>query len=192
MKHKFWLNQEFSGLWMWAIGLALLAGVCGADSAVAATAKEIDVSVDVALENFEKDVDGAKQFLANAKGLLVFPKVIKAGVGFGGEYGEGALRINGKTVAYYNTMAASFGLQFGAQAKTILLVFLDEDALTRFRKSEGWKVGVDGSVAVVVIGAGTSLDSSKLNQPIVGFVLDQKGLMYNLTLEGSKITKINR
>ena len=70
MKHKFWLNQEFSGLWMWAIGLALLAGVCGADSAVAATAKEIDVSVDVALENFEKDVDGAKQFLANAKGLL--------------------------------------------------------------------------------------------------------------------------
>ena len=191
MKHKFWLNQEFSGLWMWAIGLALLAGVWGADSAVAATAKEIEVSVDVALENFEKDVDGAKQFLANAKGLLVFPRVIKAGVGFGGEYGEGALRIKGKTVDYYNTMAGSFGLQFGAQFKTILLVFLDEEALTRFRKSEGWTVGVDGSVAVVVIGAGLSLDSSKLNQPIVGFVLDQKGLMYNLTLEGAKMTKIS-
>jgi lipid-binding SYLF domain-containing protein len=177
---------------MWAIGLALLAGSWGAESAVAATAKEIDVSVDVALEKFEKDVDGAKKFLANAKGLLVFPTVIKAGVGFGGEYGEGALRINGKTVDYYSTMAGSFGLQFGAQAKTILLVFLDEDALTRFRKSEGWKVGVDGSVAVVTIGAGTSLDSSKLNQPIVGFVLDQKGLMYNLTLEGSKFTKIDK
>lgn len=186
MRHKFW------GLWIWAIGLAWLAGSWGAESAVAATAKEIDVSVDVALEKFEKEVDGAKKFLANAKGLLVFPSVIKAGVGFGGEYGEGSLRINGKTVDYYNTMAASFGLQFGAQAKTILLVFLDEDALTRFRKSEGWKVGVDGSVAVVVIGAGTSLDSSKLNQPIVGFVLDQKGLMYNLTLEGSKFTKIDK
>ncbi len=192
MRHKFWLNREFWGLWMWAIGLALLAGSWGADSAVAATAKEIDVSVDVTLEKFEKEVGGAKQFLAGAKGLLVFPTVIKAGVGFGGEYGEGALRIDGKTVDYYNTMAASFGLQFGAQAKTIVLVFLDEDALTRFRKSEGWKVGVDGSVAVVAIGAGTSLDSSKLNEPIVGFVLDQKGLMYNLTLEGSKFTKINK
>jgi lipid-binding SYLF domain-containing protein len=192
MRHKFWLNREVWGLWMWAISLALLAGSWGAQSAVAATAKEIDVSVDVRLADFERDVDGAKKFLANAKGLLVFPSVIKAGVGFGGEYGEGALRIAGKTVDYYNTMAASFGLQFGAQAKTILLVFLDEDALNRFRKSEGWKVGVDGSVAVVVIGAGTSIDSSKLNQPIVGFVLDQKGLMYNLTLEGAKFTKINK
>lgn len=192
MRHGFWLNREFWGLWMWAIGLAVLAGSWGAESAVAATAKEIDVSVDVRLEKFEKDVDGAKKFLANAKGLLVFPSVIKAGVGIGGEYGEGALRIGGKTVDYYNTAAASFGLQFGAQAKTILLVFLDEEALTRFRKSKGWKVGVDGSVAVVVIGAGTSLDSSKLNQPIVGFVLDQKGLMYNLTLEGSKFTKLDK
>ena len=177
---------------MWMMGLAMVVVCWGADVAMAATAKEIDVSVDVALENFEKDVGGAKQFLATAKGLLVFPSVIKAGVGFGGEFGEGALRINGKTVSYYNTMAGSFGLQFGAQAKTIVLVFLDEDALRQFQKSEGWKVGVDGSVAVIAIGAGTSLDSSKLNQPIVGFVLDQKGLMYNLTLEGSKFTRINK
>lgn len=192
MRHKVWLSREFCGLWMWVIGLALVAGLWGAGPAVAATAKEIDVSVDVALEKFEKDVGGAKQFLADAKGLLVYPSVIKAGVGFGGEYGEGALRINGKTVDYYNTMAGSFGLQFGAQAKTIVLVFLDEDALNRFRKNEGWKVGVDGSVAVVAIGAGGSLDSSKLNQPIVGFIFDQKGLMYNLTLEGSKFTKIDK
>jgi lipid-binding SYLF domain-containing protein len=177
---------------MWVIGLALLIGCWGADVAVAATAKEIDVSVGVALEKFEKDVTGSKQFLATAKGLLVFPNVIKAGIGFGGEYGEGALRISGKTVSYYNTMAGSFGLQLGAQAKTIVLVFLDEDALKQFRKSEGWKVGVDGSVAVIAIGAGTSLDSSKLNQPNVGFVLDQKGLMYNLTLEGLKFTRINK
>ena len=127
-----------------------------------------------------------------AMGLLVFTSVIKAGVGFGGEFGEGALRIDGKTVSYYNTMAGSFGLQFGAQVKTIVIVFLDSDILSQFRKSEGWKVGVDGSVAVIAIGAGTSLDSSKLNQPIVGFVLDQKGLMYNLTLEGSKFTRINK
>ena len=192
MKNKSWPSQKFKGSWMWVIGLALLAGCWGADVAKAATAREIDVSVDVALENFEKDVAGSKPFLASAKGLLVFPKVIKAGVGFGGEYGEGALRIGGKTVDYYNTMAASFGLQFGAQAKTIVIVFLNEDALKGFRSSDGWKVGVDGSVAVITIGAGTSLDSSKVNEPIVGFVLDQKGLMYNLTLEGAKFSKMKK
>jgi lipid-binding SYLF domain-containing protein len=192
MRNKSWLGQNFGRSCIWVVGLALLFGCWGADAAVAATAKEIDVSVDVALEKFEQDVGGAKQFLADAKGLLVFPSVIKAGAGFGGEFGEGALRINGKTVSYYNTMAGSFGLQLGAQAKTIVIVFLDEDALSQFRKSEGWKVGVDGSVAVIAIGAGTSLDSSKLNQPIVGFILDQKGLMYNLTLEGSKFTRINK
>jgi lipid-binding SYLF domain-containing protein len=186
------MNQKLQGSWMWVIGLVLLAGCWGADSAVAATAKEIDVSVDVALETFEKEVSGAKQFLASAKGLLVFPKVLKAGFGFGGEYGEGALRIGGKSVNYYNTIAGSFGFQFGAQAKTIVLVFLDEDALKRFQMSEGWKVGVDGSVAIVAVGAGTSLDSSKMQEPIVGFVLDQKGLMYNLTLEGSKFTKLSK
>lgn len=175
-----------------AMGFVIFACLYGNDNAVAATAKEIDASVDVALEKFEKEVGGAKQFLESAKGLLVFPNVIKAGIGFGGEYGEGALRINGKSVAYYNTIAGSFGFQLGAQAKTVVIVFLEQSALDAFQKSEGWKVGVDGSVAVVTLGAGTSLDTSKLDQPIVGFILDQKGLMYNLTLEGSKFTKIDR
>jgi len=192
MRHKFWLHRRCKGLWMWTLGLAMLAGWGGIDSAVAATAKEIDVGVDVALEKFEKDVGGAKQFLASAKGILVFPSVIKAGIGFGGEYGEGALRIDGKSVAYYNTIAGSFGFQLGAQAKTVVIAFLEQDALDKFQKSEGWKVGVDGSVAVVTLGAGTTLDTSKMNQPIVGFILDQKGLMYNLTLEGSKFTKLNK
>jgi len=157
-----------------------------------ATAKEIDVSVDVILERFEKDVQGGKEFLQSAKGVLVFPHVLKAGVGFGGEYGEGALRIGGKTVDYYNTLAGSFGFQFGGQVKSILLVFLQEGALTRFRQSEGWKVGVDGSVAVIAVGAGGAVDTTKIKEPIVGFVFDQKGLMYNLTLEGAKFTKLDK
>lgn len=161
-------------------------------TASAATAREIDVSVDVALENFEKEVRGSKAFLDGSKGVLVLPKVLKAGVGFGGEYGEGALRIDGKTVDYYNTVAGSFGFQFGAQAKTIILVFLDEEALKRFRASEGWKAGVDGSVALVTLGAGGDIDTTKIRDPIVGFVFGQKGLMYNLTLEGSKFTKLNK
>jgi lipid-binding SYLF domain-containing protein len=159
---------------------------------VGGSAREIDVSVDVALEHFEKEVNGSKAFLESSKGVLVFPKVLKAGVGFGGEYGEGALRIDGKTVDYYNTMAGSFGFQFGGQAKTVILVFLDSDALKRFRESEGWKAGVDGSVALVTLGAGGAIDTTKMKDPIVGFVLGQKGLMYNLTLEGSKFTKLNK
>ncbi len=161
-------------------------------SAFAASAREIDVSVDVALERFEAEVNGSKTFMQTSKGVLVFPQVLKAGVGFGGEYGEGALRIDGKTVDYYNTVAGSFGFQFGAQAKTIILVFLDEDALKRFRSSEGWKAGVDGSVALVTLGAGGEIDTTKMRDPIIGFVFGQKGLMYNLTLEGSKFTKIHK
>ena len=159
---------------------------------LAGTAREIDVSVDVALERFEEEVKGAKSFLESAKGVLVFPRVIKAGVGVGGEYGEGALRIDGKTVDYYNTLAGSFGFQFGGQAKTVILVFLDAEALKRFRESEGWKAGVDGSVALITLGAGGDIDTNKIKDPIVGFVFGQKGLMYNLTLEGSKFTKLDK
>ena len=159
---------------------------------LAGTAREIDVSVDVALERFEEEVKGAKSFLESAKGVLVFPRVIKAGVGVGGEYGEGALRIDGKTVDYYNTLAGSFGFQFGGQAKTVILVFLDAEALKRFRESEGWKAGVDGSVALITLGAGGDIDTNKIKDPIVGFVFGQKGLMYNLTLEGSKFTRLDK
>jgi lipid-binding SYLF domain-containing protein len=178
-------------MWMWVLGLAVLASGWGADPAGAATGREIDVSVDVMLEKFEQEVGGAKQFLADAKGVLVFPKVIKAGFGIGGEYGQGALRIGGQTVAYYNTIAGSFGFQVGAQARTVMVVFLNAEKLKQFRESMGFQVGVDGSVAVIALGAGSSIDSRKINDPIVGFIFDQKGLMVNLTLEGAKFTKLN-
>ncbi|GAG21010.1 unnamed protein product, partial [marine sediment metagenome] len=126
------------------------------------------------------------------KGVLVFPKVFKAGFGIGGEYGEGALRIKDKTVDYYNTTAASIGFQLGGQKKTIIIAFMQEDALKKFREASGWKVGVDASVAVIAIGAGGAIDTASINEPIIAFVLDQKGLMYNLTLEGSKITKMQK
>lgn len=156
------------------------------------TAKEIDVSVDVALENFIRDVKGAKEFLQISKGVLVFPKVYKAGFWLGGEYGEGAMRIDGKTADYYTVAAGSFGFQFGAQVKTIILVFVEQDALSNFRAGEGWKVGVDGSVAVVDVGVGQAIDTATLKQPIIGFVFDQKGLMINFTLEGAKFTKVTK
>ncbi|MBW1744583.1 MAG: hypothetical protein JRJ47_14325, partial [Deltaproteobacteria bacterium] len=141
-----------------------------ANASYAATAKEIDVSVDVALERFHNEVKGGKEFLKNAKGVLVFPSVFKAGIGIGGEYGEGALRINGKTVDYYNTAAASIGFQLGAQKKTVILVFMQNDALKKFRDSAGFEVGVDGSVALVELGAGGSIDTTNIKSPIVAFI----------------------
>jgi lipid-binding SYLF domain-containing protein len=154
------------------------------------TAKEIDGQVVEALAEFNKTVDGGSKLLGEANGALVFPKVYKAGFGIGGEHGKGVLQIGGKTVDYYSTSAASFGLQFGGQKKTIVLVFLKPDALKKFRLSEGWEVGVDGSVALIDIGAGGSVDTTNIKDPIIAFVFGQAGLMYNLTLEGSKMQKL--
>lgn len=157
----------------------------------AASANEIDQEVDKALQAFQK-IEGASAFLGIAKGVLVFPKVYKAGIGVGGEYGEGALRVDGKTVDYYSTAAASIGFQLGAQAKTIVVIFTQDDALKKFRASEGWKVGVDGSVALVDIGVGKAVDTTNIKDLVIGFIFGQKGLMYNLTLEGSKFTKLDK
>ncbi|MDX1776187.1 MAG: YSC84-related protein [Desulfobulbales bacterium] len=175
--------------WVLFLGLAV-AFISG--TATAKSAKEIDISVDVALEQFEKDVKGGREFLQSAKGVLVFPSVLKAGIGIGGEYGEGALRIGGKTVDYYSTAAASIGFQLGAQSKRIIIVFMQESALKKFQQSQGWEAGVDGSVALVELGGGGSIDTTNIKDPIVAFVFGQKGLMYNLTLEGSKYTRIVR
>jgi lipid-binding SYLF domain-containing protein len=160
--------------------------------AQAATAKEIDVSVEVALDRFKNDVAGAEEFLNNAKGVLVIPNVIRIGFMLGGEYGEGALLIDGKTVDYYNTAAGSFGFQIGAQSKNLIIIFMDENALTKFRDGLGWEAGVDGSIAVIDMGAGGSVDSTNIKHPIVGFVFGLKGLMVNISLEGSKFTKLIR
>lgn len=158
----------------------------------AKSAKQIEIEVDAALKNFTLNVGGGQQFLNSAKGVLVFPSVLKGGFVVGGEYGEGALRVGGRTVEYYNTASASIGFQLGAQAKTIILVFMDDYALHKFRTSEGWEAGVDGSVALVEWGAAKNLSTTKIQDPIVGFVFNNKGLMYNLTIEGSKFTKIRR
>lgn len=160
--------------------------------AQAASAEEIDVKVNYALEKFKEDVDIAENFLSMAKGVLVFPEVIKAGIGIGGEYGEGALRIGGQTVDYYNTASASIGFQLGAQLKTIIIIFLDQEALDKFRNSSNWEAGVDGSVALIEFGAGKEITTTSIDAPIIGFVFNNKGLMYNLTLEGTKISKINK
>jgi lipid-binding SYLF domain-containing protein len=186
------ISRFLSVLIMFILSILVIAGLSMPNSASAASADEITIGVDAALKRFRTEVPGGNEFLKKAKGVLVFPKVIKAGFGIGGEYGEGALRIGGSTVAYYSTAAASIGFQLGAQSKSIVVVFLKKDSLADFRKSDGWKAGVDGSVAVVEWGAGEDINTIDIKDPIVGFVFSNKGLMFNLTLEGSKFSKISR
>ena len=172
--------------------IAILVAPNFSNVAQAATASEIDVSVDIALSRFKNEVGGANEYLANAKGVLVIPNVIRVGFFLGGEYGEGALIVGGKTVDYYSTTAGSFGLQFGAQSKNIVLIFMDDYSLTQFRNSLGWRAGVDGSVVLIDYGAGASADTENVQHPVVGFVFGLKGLMVNLSLEGSKFTKLTK
>ncbi|MGB5625497.1 MAG: lipid-binding SYLF domain-containing protein [Woeseiaceae bacterium] len=172
--------------------LLLVATVLFAASALAASAAKIDDDANNALQVFKEDIDGADVFLDQAAGYLVFPRVIKVGIGVGAETGEGVLRVGGSTVAYYRTTSGSIGLQLGAQAKSIVIAFMTRESLDKFRGSEGWKVGVDGSVALIDIGAGKTIDSNNIKDPVVGFIFGSKGLMYNLTLEGSKFTKLDK
>ena len=160
--------------------------------AVAASSQEIDIRVDGTLTEFRKEIIGGGEFLNKAKGVVVFPGVVKAGFFVGGEYGEGALRIGGESVAYYNVASASLGFQFGAQEYAIVMVFLEQDALDTFRDSKGWEAGVDGSVAIAKWGAGKDINTHNFKDPIVGFVFSNKGLMAGVSIEGSKITKLDR
>jgi lipid-binding SYLF domain-containing protein len=172
--------------------LATLAMIMFATSVLAASATDkLNSQADEALQAFQKDVNGADVFLKQAAGYLVFPRVIKVGIGIGGESGKGVLRVGGTTVDYYRTSSGSIGFQLGAQAKSIVIAFMTREALDKFRKSEGWQVGIDGSVALIDIGAGKSIDSNNVKDPVVGFIFGSKGLMYNLTLEGTKFSKLD-
>ena len=161
-------------------------------SSAADSAAVLDAKVDDAIANFKTEVNGGDVFLRQAAGYLVFPRVIKVGIGIGAETGEGALRVAGRSAAYYRTTSGSFGLQLGAQAKSIVIAFMTDESLAQFRNSSGWQVGVDGSVALIDIGAGKQINTKNIKDPVVGFVFGSKGLMYNLTLEGTKISRVQK
>ena len=171
-----------------AAALLLLTAV----PAIAASREELDASVREAVNELYKHSSAAKELAGRSVGMLVFPKVIKGGIGIGGEYGEGAMLVGGKTVAYYNIAAGSIGFQLGVQQKSQVILFMKQNELDKFRKREGWKAGVDGSVALATLGAGGQIDTETSKKPIIGFIFSNKGLMYNLTFEGSKITKIDK
>lgn len=172
-------------VWLLVFSLLLLPAASQASSKL-----EIDLFVQETLADFYKQSSAGRELASRAKGMLIFPKIYKAGFWVGGEYGEGALRIGGNTVGYYNIASASLGLQLGVQKKSQIILFMTDDALQKFRNSQGWEAGVDGSVAIANFGAGEEIDTKTFQQPIIGFVFSNKGLMYNLTIEGAKITPI--
>ena len=175
--------------------LAVLIGLIfiSATLPLRAESKEVlDIEIKETIKEFDKEAKGGSEFLRKAKGYLVFPNVYKAGFGIGGEYGEWALLIKGRIVDYYSTAAASVGFQLGVQKRSVIVVFLTQKALDDFRKSGGWRVGVDGSVAIAKWGVGEDLNTIDFKDPVVGFVFGNRGLMYNLTLEGAKFTKLEK
>ncbi|MGB0467656.1 MAG: BPSL1445 family SYLF domain-containing lipoprotein [Pontibacterium sp.] len=158
----------------------------------AASRQEIDVKVQAAVSSFYRASLPGKKLAQQAVGMLVFPEVYKAGFGIGGEYGEGALLRGGRTQGYYNLVSASIGFQLGAQVKSEVILFMTQAALNQFINSDGWEAGVDGSVAVATLGVGGEIDTHTAQQPIIGFIFSNKGLMYNLSIEGAKISPIAR
>lgn len=167
----------------------LLMATAPLQTAIPATPAEIDARVNAAMDRLHKEVKGSASVTSKAAGVLVFPGVIKAGFVIGGEGGQGALRVGGKTQGYFNIMSASVGLQAGAQKRDIIMAFMDQASLKKFEDSDGWKVGADGSVALINVGAGATVDITKIKEPVVAFVVGQSGLMAGVSLDGSKITR---
>jgi len=157
----------------------------------AGTAEKIDASADEVMDRFYKQVKDAKEIAKKSKALLIMPTVVKAGLLIGGEYGRGALRIDGKTVDYYNVVSGSFGAQIGAQAKDWVIAFMTDEAFKKFRESKGWEAGVDGNVALVTVGGGDSGTSRNAKGDIIGFVFDVKGLFADVSFKGAKFTKLD-
>lgn len=169
----------------------LLAGFL-ATPAHADSKAEIDANVQATMSQFKAEVPGANEILSKAQGYLVFPKVFKGGFVVAGEYGEGALRENGRTTGYYSTAAGSLGFQIGAEVKSILIFFMTDNSLKNFKTSEGWKVGADATVTLITVGANGEIDSETLKKPIIAFVIGQKGLMAGISLEGAKVTRLEK
>ena len=171
--------------------LVIFGGLLFAGPSFGGTAKEIDASADAAMDRFYKHVKDAKEVVRKANGILIMPNMTKGAFIVGAEYGQGAMRIGGKTMEYYSMGAGSIGLQFGGQSRDIIIAFMASESLKKFRASSGWEAGVDGGITLINVGAGESAISAMANKPIVAFVLDAKGLMLDVSLKGAKFNKLD-
>ena len=172
------------------LSLFLLLSLNFSQSTSARNSNEIDASIESALDRFSEEVQGSQGYLDGARGILVIPRMIKAGVVLGMEYGEGALIVDDIKVQYYRAFSTSLGIQLGVGAKDLVILFFDDEAMDDFLYSSGWQAGVDGAVALWTMGAGGSIDTTESQDPIVGFVFGHKGIIAGVSFEGTKFTKI--
>jgi lipid-binding SYLF domain-containing protein len=170
-------------------GLTIL-GLVASTASYARTKAEIDASADRAVKHFFALNPANKGLADKAAGMLIFSRVAKGGVGIAGEFGEGALRVKGQTVDYYSIGAASVGLTLGFAKHSEIILFMTQESLDKFTHSQGWAIGADSAVALVSAGAGGDYDTETLHKPVLGFVFGEKGLIGDLSLEGTKVTKI--
>ena len=162
-----------------------------APAALAASASAIDRDAKAALDKLYKQTPGAKALADKAVAVLVFPSIVKGGFIIAGQFGDGALRKNGKSVAYYRSLAASYGFQAGVQEFGYVLFFMDDASLQYLNNSDGWELGVGPSLVVLDAGFGKNLSTTTLQKGVYAFIFDQKGLMGGAGIQGSKITRIN-
>jgi lipid-binding SYLF domain-containing protein len=151
----------------------------------------IEAGVDDAIATLFREVAGSRELVSQARGVLVFPDVLEAGFMIAAARGSGALRVGGVTKSYHATTSGSFGLQAGAQSTAVFLLFMTDDALTRFENSSGWTVGADASVTLLTAGASAQVTTATAQQPVIGFVLANRGLMAGISLDGARITRLN-
>jgi lipid-binding SYLF domain-containing protein len=173
--------------------LGLVAGcttTTGASGDPAAQRQSIDAAADSALSRLYAQQPGSRELIASARGVLIFPSFTQAGFIVGGGTGQGVLRKGGKSSGYFRMTEASAGLLAGAQSQAVFLLFMTDDALKRFEASSGWTAGVDGSVAMMNVGANAQITTQTARQEIIGFVLTNAGLMGNLSLNGNRVTRL--
>lgn len=173
-------------------GGAIALAVSASDVSAAQTAAELSAAVQKTIANCYQTVQTCKEFGNKASGMLVFPEVTKAAIGVGGEYGEGALVVGGKPAGFYSTSAASIGLQLGAEQRSQIIMFMTDEALKKFQASDGWEIGGKAGVTVIDTGMSGKIDTTSFNEPVVGYIFGEKGLMADLSFEGQKISKIQR
>lgn len=165
--------------------------VLGSDPAAAKSEVEIDAEANQALETLYKESSAAKELGAKASGILVFPSITKGGIIVGGEYGEGVLRVDGKSQGYYSSASGSIGLQLGLSSRSLVIMFMTEEALKDFTSADGWEAGVNADVTVVDVGATGSLDTTTAQNPVIAFNFGEEGLMAGVSVEGTKVSKLD-
>jgi lipid-binding SYLF domain-containing protein len=186
------MNKIRSNIFPLMLAAAAIVSISVMNQASAATAEDLDKDSRQALQTLYKSEPTAEKLSRMAKGILVFPNIVKAGLVFGGSYGEGELIQGPKVVDYYNSVTGSWGLQAGAQSYGYAVFLMTDKAIKYIKDTKGWEIGVGPTVVAVDEGVAKNLSTSSLKDDAYAFIFSQQGLMAGVSIEGTKISQINR